>query len=628
MKKTKYEWPKKLELKNEEERRQLWDETNYQRYRDNVRRANAKMRPLLVLPYFLFSTLYTLYLSFYVPFFEFKKLSKIKFLIDIEGLKPLVAWIRKIFKAIEIDEPILSVIGFVVFAVVIPTVFAFVIKKLIAKRNMKKYAGSEKEFAKNEKEQLKDILDCRSAMTNIKSEYESKLFKIGVNLVSIINLILFVSGRLMDGTASKDYDGNVILMLVIVFIVLNLITQFIYKKIFRDKSVGVKSEILRSVEEADARIFEIGEEEDRIAREEAEKKRCNEWISKIEKGYAFLENKEYNKAENELYKIRRLYDKKHSEICRWEDKRSEAYWDKDDDELYRCMDEARKIENEISSIEENIADISIALSIATFEKRKNKSEVSIAAVLGIIDKNQKDMKNSIVKTAAKKITDEYKKVFLEIAEKEYAVATDFLSDGDMVKGKMHLFIPNLMNYKDSEPLYAMLRLIVNNEPSEYNEIQSILVNTKDKVISETDKGAVEDAIAEIASWRKASGKLDSSHYDTIEFNAAYNVLGNAIKSTTISSRQAGCASQDTAENDTYRVYAGRNTKTSTSVSVDEAEFMDWTIKKHNVQHKNDKLREKGYKGKLNSPMGDSDFPEDVETLPKDVESFPNSDEIW
>lgn len=611
MKKTRFDWSKKLELKNKEERKQLWDEINYQRYRDNVRRANAKMRPLLVLPYFLFSTLYTLYLSFYVPFFEFKKLSKIDFLVNLEGLKPLVAWIRKIFKAIEIDEPLLSVIGFIIFAVIIPSVLAVVIKKLIEKHNIKKCENNEQEFAETEKEQLNILIDAREEMVYIKNEHKSKLFNLLMYLVLFVNLFIFIVGRLSAGADAKVDNGfTIVTFLIICFLALNLLAGHIFKKVSADNTGGMSKNFIESFYAGPKRIDEIEEKEEREAEKAAELKQNDEWLAKIKKGLKYLENKEYLKAENELYKIRRYYDKKEEEYIYWSNKSSKAYWANDEDEMYACNSKALKISHENEILEDNIADINIGLSMATFFKRKNKTDLSIAVVLGIIDRNYKKIKDAVLKATADKFNAEHKEKFMIIAEEEYAVAADYMSDGDMSEAKKHLALPNILNYKDSETLYAMLRLIVDNNPAEYDEIQLMLVNTKEKVISEVHKGAVEDAISEIGKTIKARGKMISKSYRVVSYYNTYKTL-----------ESAGLSSGAGAN---LGIGSSTNSKTgsdasSSAITADEADFMDWAIGKNKaIRDYEEKI--KNGESALN-PIGDSDFP-------KDVETFPSSDEIW
>ncbi len=316
--------------------------------------------------------------------------------------------------------------------------------------------------------------------------------------------------------------------------------------------------------------------------EEQKKKQAKEWLDKISASITLIVKCEYQKAENTIYELLSFYDDNCREIERLGYLRSKAYLEKDEAKMYEYHERSREIETKIAPIKKHIDDLRFAYALTIFKRRNNISVESIVKILGEIYHNE--IKDETLKSFAKEITDKYGEKYLSKAKECYRTAIDFMDDGEMTKAKKYMALPGMLNYKDAEQLYAILRVVVDNDPDSYEDIMKILVNGKDEIESANLRQVAEDTIKEIGRVLKAKreqypGKsLPKNKYTTVLAAKATNALAD-----------------------------------------DEVLFMNWVIAKNkDAKEYDDKIR--NGEDSVN-PIGDSDFP-------ADVEAFPASEEIW
>lgn len=599
MKETKFEWQDSLYLENEKERKQLWDEIQYQKHRNSVRVADKKLRIVLALPYLLFSLPYTLYLSYFAPFFKYVygdiSLQFFGIIAKFPFIEQVVFNLRKLVKLIPLDEPYLSVVCFIIFSLVLPLIVATIIKTVIHKYNVKKCIVEQEDFGKTEKEQLQNLKKHEDEICSSK-HYTSKLFKIFLSFVAIINTLLIGMGSVFQ-TCRLNYQVEVILFveigIVVGYFVTNMIIKKIYNRLLEDgNTYVVHNKVKYTFMYISERLKDIKEKE----KHNAEK---NKHIENAEHAFSLFKQGNYRDAEYLFNKYLQIYE---NGLQTWFDLNRDLDRIKDNKEKDVFRKNMNEQHNTFIHYEPYLKDMEVGEAIACMLKKSKEYEDDVATALGIISKNEKEIKKESIKKIAREVVAKYQASYLEKAEENYKIAVTFATDGDMSNAAKYFKLPALMKYEDSEPYYAITLLISENNPADYDRIQKILVNTKNKLKSEAMKDAADNAIKELAAIRKSRMSQQNNHsytgVDSAVFNAAYSV------------------------------YSGNNSRSSTNITSDESDFMDWIIAKNKeVRAYEDNIKKND--GKIyKNPMGDSDFPKDVESFPKDVESFPDSDSIW
>lgn len=578
MKASKYSWTEVLSLKTQEERTKVWEEINYQKQLYRARMENAAVKPVLAAPYFILSSLYTLYLSCFVPFYGLESLSEIRYKVNISAFEPIVVWIKKISDGIGLAQPFSSIIGYVIFAVILPVVISFFINSYFSGKNEKVLLAALPEMGNTEKEQLVKILDSRKELSSINKKYHGKLFAGLLIAVSVFDTLIFFVGRTCEGAYKKVYSGDSVsapLLIVGGFLLISIAVAIVFKAIFSDRGQYVPGTLFRSIDSAEERIAEIEAQEAWMAREA-------EWKFKFSTAVSLLKAEQYADAENAFFEIRAIYQN-HEDIFDLYHVIGAVTEEGFSQELAEAVERGAHYDKDIDHVVKYIGDTETGFAIARFKKRNSLSLVSAAKVLGAISRNIVLVTDEYIETVAREINEKYSVSFRKKAIEEYAKGVEYFEDEDYENARKHLKLPALMGHEDAEALYAVACVPFESKNEFYRQIKRTIKNQHENIRCLSHKYSADKAL------------------DFIESESKVNVLSRQTEFPTASGKSSSVKSN------------------SSGISDDDAAFMDWTIRQSKLERKYEALRAEGLSNY--HPSGDADFPLDSET-------FPDSSQIW
>lgn len=585
MKRTKYEWKKSSELETEEERKVFWEEILYRKHVNKVEKITSVTKVVLfVMIQVIFNFLYTSYLTYYIPFFDIK-LKGLKFFLDISFLKPVARAVKNIMGTMPLDEPISSVAGFLIFSFIIPILLTFALTAIMSKLCFEKVRQTDEALAGNEKEQLKKILDNERIFDERCGILDEDVLSVIFTVVAVINTVFFVSGRFFSGSGQIFSDRpwliGIFLSLFIIagFFLANLILSLPVMLIFSVSHKENKN-ISETFKNAKRRIENI-DKKTKLNNIDKQYKKQFDGAVKL------LTEEEYEKAEKEFSSLLNSYSKKTQRILRLYDELN-ATESREYEERDRLTEEIENCEAALNFLRKYTSDFEVGKAIAKHKGLSTYYDADIAETLGFIDKNKKDMKSKKLKAISQEITDEFYASLIKRAENEYICAMKNLQKEEWGQVALDLFIPAKMNYRDAEPIKAIANFMAYNETGRYQEILSALVATKNKIESDELKKKADEIINYILEYKRERRELDrAAMINELVVDSLYQKMSH-------------------------------NTG-SKSLTANETDYMDWVMKKNREIKDYEKKLKNGEEAF--NPIGDSDFP-------KDVEVFPDSSEVW